>query len=392
MGSSLLSRIVMPAIVAGCLCTVPASTASRVGTSSLPDATRMCTQRSTSADDLAAMIAAAAGGSTVCVSGRYGQVRIEDVHKAKRVIVRPASGSSASIDLELTDSSGLEFADLTISDLILQHSSAVTFSRNRFTGMSVVLTGIPHARIVFDSNRLVRINARANGYEGRLTIRGDETPTPVGVTIKNNHFRYGCSDGVMVIGHATGVVIGPGNEFDHLSQRTCRAHVDPIQLYGAVATVVRGNYFHDNGDGSGGLESFSGDGPARVTDNVFVCSCIYPFSIAALGGHGWFIAHNTFVGGTVRIANTDSGASPGRNIVRNNVWRGGGLSFSTTDWGTSDHNLNSRKPGVGNVTGTPTFVGGRKPRTYAGYRLAPRSRGRFAASDGGALGIRLGHH
>src|SRR5690242_19688209 len=124
MGSSLVSRVVLPAIVAGCLCTVPASTASRAATPSGTGAARLCTQRSTSADNLAAVIAAAASGSTVCVSGRYGSVTIQNVHKAMRVVVRPVPGSSASVDLELTGSSGLEFTALTISDLVLQRSSS----------------------------------------------------------------------------------------------------------------------------------------------------------------------------------------------------------------------------------------------------------------------------
>ena len=98
-------------------------------------------------------------------------------------------------------------------------------------------------------------------------------------------------------------------------------HVDPIQLYGAVGTVVTGNYFHDNGDGTGGFESFNGDGPATVTDNVFVCSCVYPWSIAALGGHGWFVAHNTFVGGDVRFAEHGLGTAKRKHRSRQRLAR-----------------------------------------------------------------------
>ena len=60
-----------------------------------------------------------------------------------------------------------------------------------------------------------------------------------------------------------------------------------------------------------------------------------------------------------------------------------------SDWGTNDHNLNSGQPGVGNLKGAPVFVGGRIPKSYSGYRLAPRSRGTFAGSDGGDMGIRF---
>ena len=43
--------------------------------------------------------------------------------------------------------------------------------------------------------------------------------------------------------------------------------------------------------------------------------------------------------------------------------------------------------GPGNLKGRPAFVGGKKPKSYQGYRLARGSRGKGAASDGGDLGI-----
>ena len=49
-----------------------------------------------------------------------------------------------------------------------------------------------------------------------------------------------------------------------------------------------------------------------------------------------------------------------------------------------------RPAGPAEIVGLPTFVGGASPTTYAGYRLAPKSRGSGNASDGLDRGARIG--
>ncbi len=150
------------------------------------------------------------------------------------------------------------------------------------------------------------------------------------------------------------------------------------------------NYFHDNG-GTGGLVSFDGAEPGTiVANNVFVCTCEYPWSVAAYGSRDWVVRHNTFVnGGSLRFQTGNEGSIATGNVVRDNLWVGGGEISTTTDgYGTNDHNLNSGRAGTGNLTGTPVFIGGRNPITYAGFRLAAGSPGKHAASDGKDIGIR----
>ena len=192
-----------------------------------------------------------------------------------------------------------------------------------------------------------------------------------------------------MIGGAYGVRIGPGNEFTNMPQGSCAAHVDPIQIYGGSHTIITGNYFHNNGDGSGGLMLGTYADYTTVSNNVFVCTCIYPYSIFAGSIDKSVIQHNTFAGGGWVRWEIFNGQSPSGNLVRNNIFTGGGgISTSTSGWGTNDHNLNSDEPGVGNLKGRPVFVGGKKPKSYQGYRLARGSRGKGAASDGGDMGIR----
>jgi hypothetical protein len=69
--------------------------------------------------------------------------------------------------------------------------------------------------------------------------------------------------------------------------------------------------------------------------------------------------------------------SPSGDLGRDNVFTsGGGISTDSSNYRTNDHNLNASVSGKGNITGRPIFVGGKKPTSHAGYRLAPRSRGK----------------
>ena len=89
----------------------------------------------------------------------------------------------------------------------------------------------------------------------------------VGVTISNSHFGGGCSDGIQIVG-TPGVQVGPGNEFTGIQQSGCDpVHADPIQGVTAPGTLIIGNYFHDNGDGSGALMFGS---TAGINENVKV--------------------------------------------------------------------------------------------------------------------------
>ena len=121
-----------------------------------------------------------------------------------------------------------------------------------------------------------------------------------GITISNSTFNTGCSKGVQILGGAYGVKV-LNSEFAFMpNQNVCDAqngiHIGGIQIYGGTHTLVRGNYFHDNGSSAGGLNM--GDGSnTTVENNVWVCTCIYPWSIQATHTQNSIFRHNTFAGG-----------------------------------------------------------------------------------------------
>jgi hypothetical protein len=337
----------------------------------------------------------------ICLtSGTYGNgetsVDLKSVSKSSDVTIQPAPDAdvvlaglrfNAVTHLRFTGLGGrMKIDGLELDPLEGQptYSNHLTFDHVAWTASVNVPTHTPDMALLFDHD--VFDNLGTGLGEGRITIRGYDFPRDVGVTISNSHFAGGCSDGVDVLGDTYGTVIGPGNEFTNIHQSGCTTHVDPIQLYGSSHTTITGNYFHDNGDGSGGMMTDSGDDYVTVTNNVFVCTCIYPHSIVVRGGDNWLIQHNTFAGGGAVRMDNSTGPNPANNVVRDNVFTGAGgiLNLCNCNWGTHDHNLNSDQPGTGEITGTPVFVGS---GSYAGYRLAPRSPGKDAASDGRDMGI-----
>ena len=117
-----------------------------------------------------------------------------------------------------------------------------------------------------------------------------------------------------------------------------------------------------------------------IENNVWVCTCIYPWSIQAAAMRNSTFVHNTFAGGGglhFYISRQDRVPQRHpRQRVHGSVQRHHLGHAGATAWGTSDHNLNAGVPGTGNLKGRPVFVGGKKPKSYQGYRLARGSRGR----------------
>lgn len=366
--------------------TLSASTSSSSSTGGLPG----CTEMVSATDDLAARIDAADDGAVLCLaSGDYGEVDIADIHKNADVTVISAPGASVSMYANLNRASHLRFAGLTLATY-LTDSADITFDHDTFDGMSRVDTTVatPNAHILFDSNTFDGITAGPDDYEGRLTIRGFDNTEDVGVTLSNNHFGGGGgSDGIQIVGGAYGVVIGPGNEFTGLCQCGQSAHVDPIQLYGSSHTQIVGNYFHDNGDGSGGIMAPDGGDHEIISGNVFVVDQYPP--MIQLGSHtASEITHNTFVGNDVHIDHK-TGSDPSTDgVVRDNVFVApSGLSADPL--AVEDYNLFGGGGGEGlhDIEGVAVFVGGSNPATYADFHLTASSPGHLAASDGTDIGI-----
>ena len=344
---------------------------------------------------LASVYASAQGGDVIhLAAGSYGS--FTGGSKASTVTLVAQPGAVASISPNLGSGvSNLRFDGLTITGLYTNGARNVAFVNSRFTGMVRVDTpaNVSNANVLFDHDTFDGIDGCSTCYEGRVTVRGYNNTSPVGVQITNSHFGDGgCTDGVQIIGNAYGVKVGPGNEFSGIRQGVCSAHVDSIQLYGSSHTEIVGNYFHDNDTI---IMAPDGGENELIADNVMVGGGYVP--AVQLGSHdGTQFVHNTVVSIDVHVDHKSGSRASTNSVVRDNVFVSG--STNASDPGncsgcTVTHNLftsSGAASGTNAIVATPTFVGGARPTTYAGYQLAANSPGRTGASDGADLGARVG--
>jgi hypothetical protein len=347
-------------------------------------------ERHATTANFASTFSAAQGGDTIYLAtGNYGS--FSGAAKASTVTLKPESGATAQINPRFNGATNLKLDGLTITGATIAGSSKnISIVNSRFTDMTTIGDGsaMTNANIVFDKDTFDGISACSNCYEGRLTVRGTGSTAsqPMGFSVTNSHFGNGGeSDGVQIIGKATGVKIGPGNEFSGIKQGSYSRHVDSLQLYGSSQTQIVGNYFHD--DDTIIMAPDGGDREA-VNNNVMIGSGYRP---AVQFGHhdGSTFIHNTTKNIDINTYVNSGDSSPNRNMVtRDNVIVSGTLNSSGCQSCTVSYNLfSSGSSGTNAITGTPVFVGGTAPTTYAGWALKSGSPGKANASDGKDRGI-----
>lgn len=378
---------------------------------------------------LSAAISAAAAGDTICLNaGTYSLTSnlISGVTKSSDVTIQPTTTSTAVTinNFEIDSSSHLKFQGESIAGANLgQYSGSpggpsvgtnITFSHINWTG-PVNIThhgGDPAAHLTIDGSSFNNLGPGI--HDGRLQLEGDDPSGTEGpqqdltIVISNNIFENtsgshpsgtapgNCSDGINSSTNAPGITVGPGNEFTQLQENDCSSggasppnyHVDPIQLFGTDgAWHIYDNYFHDNGDGSGGLEDFDGNGPGTlVNNNVFNCGTCSGSPQIVNSGDNWTWSHNTIVGGYLFKVDTNNSQTPSGATVKDTVI-GTGVGLDLLATGNSyDHNLNCGCTGTGNISGTEAFVS--SPASgYYHYQLASSSPGYHAGNSGLSMGI-----
>lgn len=356
-----------------------------------------CDQTLSAGANVASAISGAAAGTTICLnSGSYGTVNITNVVKSGDVTVQSASGRTATLYVKIYQSNHIRLQNLTLTGFEIDTNQQggtknITISANTFTGQMVINAGNNgSANILIDGNTFDKISVCANCYEGRLQVIANPWSTQLsGITITNNHFGGpGESDGIQ--NGANGVIIGPGNVFDGIVQDGYSRHVDAYQGYGQANTTVTGNYFL-NGDTY--IMTPDGGHNEMITNNIFVGSG-YRQKVQLGAYQGGSFSHNTVIGIDV-ASGAKSGQTPNSGTsYLNNIFIGGAMVDSGDQPGCNsgcvyDHNLfasSSYARGTSPIIGTPTFVGGANPSSWAGFQLTSNSLGYRAGSDGKDVG------
>jgi len=372
-----------------------------------------CDLNATTAN-FASQLAAAQPGQTVCLAtGNYGT--FTGVSKSSPgVKIMPQAGASPTMTINFAtpspaiswltfDGTGGAFTistgyisgpahDITFTGGIIIRSLDFYLGPNNNACSSC--SQFSNANIVIDGANFQAIG-EAGGYEGRITfVASTLQSVDAGITIKNSEIHDGCWDGIQFATGASGargVTIGPNNEFHNIKQGSCSAHVDSIQFVGGpgnAGPTITGNYFHDI---THCMVMFDGSDPATITNNV----CVAPDDPSNgfnLGGStsSTIVQHNTLVGANTTFNCTYSSggnvckAAISNNLVQIPVQLNGGGSPTVNNYNLC---MTGTCAGSNSLAGSPTFVGGASPNTYAGYALASTSMGQNAASDGKAIGI-----
>ena len=362
----------------------------------LPPPNLSCTQTLSPGANVALAVTSAAPGSIICLnSGSYGAVSLANFIKSPRVTIKSVSGQGGSFALSTNNVNGLTFDKVTITSYDrLQGSNTknLTFQNCVATGRGWYwdVTGIVDGNLLIDNCTFINVGQSVG--EGRLHITwpGGPGTQSSGVTVKNSLFENsppGCttgvsdSDGIQV--GAYGVVIGPGNTFRGIQQGSCSAHVDSIQPFGQSHTRITGNFFINNEVNIG---AYASGNTEQVDNNVFVLGASGVFHHNNVGlnlGPNSLVFHNTFK--DVHVWSEGSNQMWRDNIFVNSDWDNGPLGWSGTQT-TNLFDAASTPRGTNQILGSPTFIGGVNPVTWAGFQLATGSLGKNAASDGNDVG------
>jgi hypothetical protein len=291
--------------------------------------------------------------------------------------------------LDLGTSNNLWFDNMTVGSSQTDWGTGsgsptnIKVTNIRFTGSLCINAHVNNSNVLVDNSTFIGLGESCG--EGRITVKGSSSGNN-GVTLSNNEFSGGNSDAIQLVFNARGTVIGPGNYFHDIT--SCSVHCDAIQPYGAINTTITGNYFGGNLDGI--IADFDCNGsPLHLINNVFHQGTgSAQNAVAISGANGDTVIHNTFSASTeLQIYGGNLGCSNTSVTMRDNVMRGG---CSITGSGhTISYNLVSSGGacvGVNGITGSPTFVGGTSPTTWAGFALTVASLGHLAASDGRDMG------
>jgi hypothetical protein len=353
-----------------------------------------CTQTLNPGGNVASAVSAAAAGATICLnSGSYGSVTLSGIVKNPRVTIKSTSGQDATMSLTVSGgSNGITVDSVTMAGGSMSGSTTrnITIQNSAFTSHWVI-NGLANSNVLLDHNTHNNIEGGGQ-YSAPARIHlSYGSSTPSGVTIQNSVMDGGSADGVQ-----TGVGVNIiNNEFKNILEASCAGcHTDAIQLLGASDSVIRGNYIHNS---STGIVAYDGLTRATIEDNVIDLSS-RPWGLELYADTDSVIRHNTLVYrancayslpcGTIVMDHKSVDPAGRGTIVVDNI----ATSISANNGSTyaERHNNLVRSGAVtGDISGSPNYIGGVIPTTWAGFQLASGSLGKSAASvpSGSDIGV-----
>ena len=308
----------------------------------------------------------------------------------------------------------------TRGDALQNKALNLTFQNINFAaGANVVIRGPENSNIVFNRDTFVAGNANCanggspSGLSGifNLLYTTATSTTQSGVTVENsvfvapadlwNPYRAVQTGSAMTV--ENNVFVG---FLDHTDAASCN-HIDTLQLFSGTPGTHGGVTFTGNlcYDDYGCIMAFDGTSDNTITDNA--CFDIEQNCVILYSDSGSVVNHNTQETGAAVPSGCSTEpttqACTGSTLFENGHKTGDPASSGETyannidgsgpnigDAGSLSTNRNNMWSGAGspNIGGTPTFVGGMHPATWAGFELTSGSTGHDGGSDGLDVGIR----
>lgn len=356
---------------------------------------------------------AASGDQTICMAaGNYSEWA--GANKTNGILtVKPDTGvarSAVDMPLDFSGDSGGAVHNVTVDGIqtsfdMSSNATSVLLIRDEFPRWSHFqvdgMTASQNLRIddgdftQADCPTDIKICAPGSG-EGTLTFRvlsgGNQNYDAIKITNSRWTNQHVCGDGIDTFGGDIGATIGPGNEFANkiLTDPSCGGvHSDTLQIEGGYVKFI-GNYCHDS---EVCVAEYAGNPRQNIVQsNVFVNippggngsggACA---AVCQDGSTNLDVSHNTLINAEIQADSDNQAARPTVNVhAYNNI-----TQRNPSIIGTLDHNLclTGTCTGTGSLNGTPTWVGGLTPTTYAGFALTSGSLGKAAASDGTDIGV-----
>jgi len=360
----------------------------------------------------AAVEAARDGDQLLLRPGSYGAW----AGTSKAITLRAEQRGAAKLTVEL----GAGASRFTLDGMggmggtIADGATGITISDSAFIA-PISIAGATTKGIVLDHNTHNWMTGPSYGPNAKVFVDNTLTGTLASpsLTIENSEFRNGDLDGIHIGGGSPGLLI-LRNRFRNICDFAAKSggkdsnHADNIQFEGGGQVRIAGNYIYaaaaDEVDGKScatqGITSYDGGTVGDVIEDNVV-DIRRPWGIELYSDNGSIVRHNTvqwhadadclFDGpqcGQIDINRKDEDPpGTGTQVVDNVVT---GVSFTNGSTGSAKQNLcRGACAGPGSISRrAPTYVGGAKPTSWGGFCLASKSKGRSAASDGLAMGIR----
>ena len=227
---------------------------------------------------------------------------ITNLSKSSDVTIQPAPGASATIgSCQPPELSHLHFTggngSLTVGGSTLDSTNTlpncsdhITFDYLRFTRVSDIFPRCAAMAILVDHANLDNLFHPAGGRGTRSTsrrstrdqrpTRASRSPTAPSTALRQRVAAPRASrSSATLTARRSSTTSSPSCQIRDCDRST--ASTSAGSSFTAAPRALKGNYFHDNGIRPAGLRC--GDGAHHGhRDNVWVCTCIYPWSIQAV--------------------------------------------------------------------------------------------------------------